>query len=143
MLRVYIASPFNGTSVEETRQNIVYARLCMLDSLQRGEAPYLSHLLYTQVWAETPEQREAGLAAGDMWRDTADRVAIYTDLGVTTGMQRAIEKAREGTCVSRNLEPVKFNGVGLEGVDFRTPSAWRQLLALMTLDGFPALSGAP
>ena len=60
MIRTYVASPFKGTTVEETRQNIVYARLCMLDSLGRGEAAYLSHLLYTQVWSEDPVTREAG-----------------------------------------------------------------------------------
>jgi hypothetical protein len=33
----------------DLRRNIRYAQLCVLDCLQRGEAPFASHLLYTQV----------------------------------------------------------------------------------------------
>jgi hypothetical protein len=126
--RVYIASPFRGSTKEETRQNIVYARLCMRDSLERGEAPYLSHLLYTQVWAETEAQREAGLKAGDAWREVSELVAVYTDLGVTEGMRRALQSSV--TSVGRTLGggalPVTING-------------WRRHLATLTLGGFPEL----
>lgn len=138
--RVYVASPFMGATVEETRQNIVYARLCMLDSLRRGEAPYLSHLLYTQVYPEDAASREVGLLAGDAWREVAEIVAIYTDLGVTAGMQRAINKSRDGTCVGRNIEPSRLHGVDLADSDFSTPNGWRILLAVLPLDDFPALS---
>lgn len=127
--RVYIASPFNGSTVEETRQNIIYARLCMKDSLERGESPYLSHLLITQVFAETPELREAGLRAGDAWREAADIVAVYTDLGVTPGMQRALSKAKDGTCVGRTLKRPRLHSV----------KDWRDVLSLMELETFPAL----
>lgn len=126
---VYIASPFRGETTEETRQNLIYARLCMLDSLERGEAPYLSHLLYTQVWAETPALREAGLVAGDAWRSIADLVVVYTDLGLTEGMRRALEKAPQGRSIGRRLRQAR--GYTIEG--------WRERLAAMTLDTFPAL----
>ena len=135
MIRVYVASPFKGATVEETRQNIVYARLCMLDSLERGEAPYLSHLLYTQVWAETDELRDAGLRAGDAMREACDLVALYTDLGVTPGMQRALDATPFGKSVGRN---VHFRTAkALDALD--TPAEWRKRLAVMSLDGFPAL----
>lgn len=127
-MRVYVASPFRGANVEETRQNIVYARLCMLDSLERGEAPYLSHLLYTQVWHEG--NRAAGLAAGDAWRAVAELVAVYQDLGVTPGMQRAIEMSGPVPAVGR------FLGGGAKP---NTPERWREYLAMVLLDDFPEL----
>jgi hypothetical protein len=133
--RVYIASPFRGSSAEETRQNIVYARLCMLDSLERGEAPYLSHLLYTQAWSE--QRRSEGLAAGDAWREVADLVALYTDLGESGGMQRAVMSAvRQG--IPTATRSVHWRDAGaLDHLD--TPAAWRARLALLPLDGFPEL----
>lgn len=127
MIRTYIASPFRGTTKEETRQNIIYARLCMLDSLERGESPYLSHLLYTQIWSEDPTAREAGLAAGDAWREVCDTMAAYDDLGITPGMQRAIDKARMGTCVARKLFPT----LSIAQV--------RAHLSTLVLGGFPEL----
>ena len=41
---VYLESPYAG----DVEKNIKYARLCMKDSLDRGEYPFASHLLYTQ-----------------------------------------------------------------------------------------------
>jgi len=130
MKRVYVASPFKGANVEETRQNIVYARLCMLDSLERGEAPYLSHLLYTQCWHEGGGLRERGLAAGDAWRAAAELVAVYQDLGVTPGMQRALEASGATPAVGR------FLGGGSLPTN---PERWREYLALMPLDDFAEL----
>lgn len=130
MNRVYVASPFNGFTPEQIRQNIVYARLCMLDSLGRGEAPYLSHLLYTQVWAETPELRAAGLRAGDAWRDSAELVALYCDLGLTPGMERASDGAVR--CKIPRTRRLLYH----ENLD---PRDVRTLLATLPLDDFPAL----
>lgn len=131
MRRVYIASPFRGATVEETRQNIVYARLCMLDSLERGEAPYLSHLLYTQVWAETPKLRKLGLEAGDAWRSGSEAVAVYSDLGITEGMARA------KTWAEGRLETVQLYERYLALPT--TVESWRAYLATLPLTGFPAL----
>ena len=41
---VYLESPYAG----DIEKNIKYARLCMKDSIDRGEYPFASHLLYTQ-----------------------------------------------------------------------------------------------
>jgi len=134
MTRVYVASPFRGANREETRQNIVYARLCMLDSLGRGESPYLSHLLITQVFAETPELREVGLGAGDAWRDAAQIVAAYTDLGTTPGMNRALlAAAHRNTASATRLVTLS------KGETPTTPEAWRAYLATVPLVGFPEL----
>lgn len=102
MNRVVVESPFNPppaeqcvpwTRFEVARQNLIYARLAMLDSLHRGESPFLSHLLYTQVWSEEPSFRARGIAAGLAQHEAADIVAFYVDLGISPGMQRARDLA--------------------------------------------------
>jgi hypothetical protein len=128
MIRVYVASPFRGQNREETRQNIVYARLCMLDSLERGEAPYLSHLLYTQVWSEDPVFREAGLRAGAVYRESSELIAVYEDLGITDGMRDA---AVDG------IRPVERRRLKWRAVNI--PHA-RTILATIPLGDFPELA---
>ena len=44
MQRVIIESPYAG----DVERNVRYARAAMADCLKRGEAPFASHLLYTQ-----------------------------------------------------------------------------------------------
>lgn len=67
--------------------NRQYARRCMADSIKRGEAPYLSHLLYTQCLDDNdPDQRATGLDCGEAWGRVAVRRAVYCDLGMSPGM---------------------------------------------------------
>lgn len=88
---VIIESPYAG----DFSRNLDYARACMLDSLQRGEAPFASHLLYTQVLSdEIPEERELGIEAGFAFRDVAAYTAVYVDLGISDGMAKGIEDAK-------------------------------------------------
>lgn len=90
MKLVIIESPYAGDVTRHT----AYARACLLDSLRRGEAPFASHLLYTQVLDDqTPGERAWGLEAGWAWGVAADLVAVYTDLGTSTGMDFGILKA--------------------------------------------------
>lgn len=77
------------SEAELLRQNIIYARLAVLNSLARGETPFASHLLYTQVWTERAELRDAGIKAGSEMHHRSDTVALYTDLGVSSGMRKA------------------------------------------------------
>lgn len=87
---VVIESPYAG----DIEKNVEYARRAMLHCLQRGEAPYASHLLYTQVWDDTvPELRTAGIAAGIAYHAKADVIAFYVDLGWSKGMLAAKEHA--------------------------------------------------
>lgn len=61
------------------------------------EAPYASHGLYTQPGVlddNDPAERRHGIAAGFLWRDVAEATVVYTDLGITSGMQHGIEDAR-------------------------------------------------
>lgn len=91
MRRVIIESPYAG----DVKRNEQYARACMADCLKRGEAPYASHLLYTQpgILDDTiPEERRLGIDAGLAWGDVADAVVVYTDHGVSQGMRYGIER---------------------------------------------------
>jgi len=90
MKRVVIESPLAG----DLHRNIRYARLCALDCIRRGEAPFASHLLMTQFLDDTvPEQRRLGIDTGLAWAAVGDVRAVYEDLGVSTGMLAGIESA--------------------------------------------------
>lgn len=99
MRLVIIESPYAG----EIAKNVAYARAAMWDCLERGEAPYASHLLYTQVGVlddSNPAQRARGIEAGLQWGRHADASVVYTDLGISNGMQLGVERAsREGRAV--------------------------------------------
>jgi hypothetical protein len=96
MIRVYVESPYAARAPFTVADHECYARICMTDSLKRGEAPLLSHLLYTQCLADTiPDQRRTGMEAGFAWAEKADLAAVYYDLGVTNGMNEGIRRHRE------------------------------------------------
>lgn len=96
MKRIIIESPYAG----EIAANVAYARAAMRDSLNRGEAPIASHLLYTQpgiLRDEVPEERQLGIDAGLAWRNVAELGAFYVDRGWSAGMLAAREVyEREG-----------------------------------------------
>lgn len=92
--RVFIESPYAG----DIDKNVRYARACMLDCLLRDEAPYASHLLYTQdgvLRDEVPDERMLGILAGFCWREASDATIVYTDLGSSQGMVEGIAHAKE------------------------------------------------
>lgn len=103
--RVIIESPLAG----DVEANVSYARACMADSLRRGEAPFASHLLYTQVLDDVkPEERELGLSAGLEWYAGATLCAVYVDRGISGGMRRGIDAARAaGVQVEERRLPVE------------------------------------
>jgi hypothetical protein len=85
---VIIESPYAG----DIEANVEYARACMRDSLNRGEAPIASHLLYTQpgiLRDEVPEERQWGIDAGLAWRGVADMAVFYVDRNWSGGMLAA------------------------------------------------------
>lgn len=116
---VIIESPF-GTrpdgsrcSAEEMAENQRYLDACIRDSLNREEQPFASHGFYPRVLNDaTPAERKLGMEAGFAWGTAAARaaclcemasdeahppeltaaVAVYTDLGVTSGMQDGITR---------------------------------------------------
>lgn len=107
MKRVVIESPLKAPTAYGHRRNIRYAQLCLLDCLRRGEAPYASHLLYTQVLDDRdPKLRERGIRAGFIWGEFAEVCAVYEDLGVSAGMERGTARAESfGVVVERRKLP--------------------------------------
>lgn len=94
MRLVIIESPFAGNIMV----NIDYARRCIRDCIDRGEAPFASHLLYTQpgILDDTNhEQRKLGIQAGFEWGRLAEARVVYTDLGISPGMKAGIEEAEK------------------------------------------------
>jgi len=93
MRRVVIESPFAG----DIAGNVLYARHAMRDSLDHGEAPIASHLIYTQpgILDDTiDKERDQGIQAGYEWMHASDLVAFYVDRGWSKGMLRALKMAR-------------------------------------------------
>jgi hypothetical protein len=86
---VIIESPYAG----DVERNLKYAKRCLKDSLDRGEAPFASHLLYTQVLDDNIVFLEH-VQAGYTIMLSADIVAFYEDYGFSPGMTEAIEIAR-------------------------------------------------
>ncbi|UFW79980.1 DUF7768 domain-containing protein [Rhizobium sp. SU303] len=116
MRLVIIESPYAG----DIEANTAYARAAMWDCLERGEAPFASHLLYTQVGVlddSDPIQRQRGIEAGLLWGKFAEATIVYTDRGISAGMHQGIDRAvAEGRLVvyrsiSVPLAPPQQHGV--------------------------------
>jgi hypothetical protein len=90
MIRVCLESPYSG----DRERNVRYLRACLLDSLERGEAPFASHGLYPPVLDDNnPSERMMGLMAGALWRKVAEYTVVYTDLGISPGMEEGVQHA--------------------------------------------------
>jgi hypothetical protein len=91
---VSIESPFAG----DVETNIKYAKACVMDCLSRGEAPYASHLFFTQEGLlddNNPDERMLGIMAGKAWELVAEYTVVYTDRGISGGMKLGIKLATE------------------------------------------------
>lgn len=91
---VIVESPYAG----DVEANVEYARKAIADCLTRGEAPFASHLLYTQpgVLDDTvPEERAKGIAAGLRIAEKADATVVYVDRGFSRGMLEGLRHAEE------------------------------------------------
>jgi len=98
MERVIIESPYAG----DVEENVKYARLCVKDSLRRGEAPIASHLLYTQdgiLDDLIEEERMWGINAGLAWKEVANKQIFYIDKGWSKGMLYAKEYATKNNII--------------------------------------------
>lgn len=95
---VFIESPFSG----DIPANLAYARRCVMDSIQRGEAPVALHLIYPAlpdgefVSDSTPVEgmpgREACLKCCRAVRNKMDLVVFYVDKGWSGGMKQALDE---------------------------------------------------
>jgi hypothetical protein len=108
---VIVESPYSG----DIETNIQYAQEAMQDCLKRGEAPFLSHLLYTQVpkvgFVSDGDKkheligRDAAMKAGWAWGAKADKTVVYADLGMSNGMTAGIKAAEKAG------RPVEFRSL--------------------------------
>ena len=98
---VIIESPFAGF----VKRNKIYARLALRDSLIRGEAPFASHLLYTQDGVlddRLQDERALGIVAGLRFSDVCDFVAVYNFLD-QVGKKKELISA-----INEQLKKVKY-----------------------------------
>ena len=89
----------------------------MLDCFDRGEAPYVSHLLYPRVLDDRiPLDRAAGMKAGELWQGicarAGGRMVVYVDHGISAGMMSDIANARK-----LGMEIERRAGLNLDRVD--------------------------
>lgn len=108
MKRVLIESPYAASPDHSVEDNVEYARDCLFHSIALGEAPVAFHLLYTQCLDDTvAAERSLGFQCSRVWYEAVHYVAVYTDHGISRGMESGMSYAR---------------GLGLEIV-FRTLGA--------------------
>ena len=92
MRKVVLESPYQG----DIERNIGYARKALRDCLVRGDAPMVSHLLYTQPGVLNDAnhvERHLGMQAGFAWYADANACVVYEDYGISKGMERGIAYA--------------------------------------------------
>jgi hypothetical protein len=94
---VLVESPLASTTLEGWVRNKKFARAAARDCLARAEAPYASHLFYAQEGLlddDIAEERALGIHAGLVWGKLAAKSIVYTDLGISSGMERGIARAK-------------------------------------------------
>lgn len=94
---VIVESPFRGATPEDEARNKAYLSAIIRHLvLVEGLAPFASHQLYTSALDDgNPDERAAGIRAGFAFRRLACRTPVYTDLGISLGMQAGVEHARD------------------------------------------------
>ena len=109
MKRVILESPWRGN----VARNLGYLNRCLLDSVSRGEAPIASHKIFPGVLDDyEPEQREVGIESGLAWVPVAEKMVVYTDYGISDGMENAMSRARLHNIP---IELRKINERGVKG----------------------------
>lgn len=94
---VILETPYAGRWWWNRWANRKYARACMRDCIKRDEAPFASHLLYTQPGIlddGIATERMTGIKAGLAWGMKAEATVVYVDRGTSGGMALGITDAR-------------------------------------------------
>lgn len=120
---VIIESPFRAKFGSYSEgEAVFYARRAMRDSLlNHNEAPFASHLLYTQTGVLSDgldSERKLGIEAGFAWKLIVPTI-FYTDLGWSDGMLQALDY-----CTDKGL-PYRYRS--LEGSGIGSPPPKRNL----------------
>ena len=106
---VIIESPFSAPTMPELVQNIQYALLAVRHSLNQGEAPYASHLFYTQMLDDNNvAERQNGIKAGLEIGSFAQKTAVYTDFGISNGMEYGLDAAKNINRENCRTHPFPF-----------------------------------
>jgi hypothetical protein len=106
--RVYLESPYRAATARERDRNREFLRRCMRDSVERGEAPLASHMLYTTCLDDdVSAERAVGIECGLAWADAgAAATVVYVNLGVTSGMDLGVQRAHAAG------RPVEYRELG-------------------------------
>ena len=98
-MKVIIESPFKGRGAHEDEidldeiGNLMYLQGCIRDCFDREEFPFASHQMYTDALDDNNTiQRYLGIAAGFIWGECADKVVVYYDRGISSGMRLGIKR---------------------------------------------------
>lgn len=120
---VSLESPYHSLDPAILRRNIAYAIQASKHALSMGDVPYPSHLIFTQlVHADGSTgyvhdgvedkfcgRRQEVIDATCEARRRCDAVVLYTDFGISSGMQYAAEYAHEhGIPVERRTLPEDY-----------------------------------
>ncbi len=106
---VDIESPFAAKNDLRAYEYLTYGRRCLHDSIQHGEIPFASHLLYTQddvLVDAIPAERKRGLELNELWLLKCDTMAVYIDYGISPGMDKAIQIA------DTNMLEINYRKIG-------------------------------
>ena len=89
---VIIETPWRGMG----ERGLNFARACMFHSLNNDEAPFASHLLYTQVLDDDLEaDRKLAFNAARNFYNVCSYIAVYQNLGISPGMEWGINQAQK------------------------------------------------
>lgn len=93
--KVVIETPYSSEDVTMIQRHLKYAKLCLEDSLNRGEAPLMGHILYSAVLNDrVAVSHDIGFISHLSWIDVCDLLVVYTDYGISPAMQAAINQAK-------------------------------------------------
>jgi hypothetical protein len=119
---VIIESPYSAATANKLIVNQEYLKAAIKDSIDRGEAPFAGHFLYTRVLNDrSPQHRFLGMRISRAFLRVASLVAVYEDMGLSPGMLEGIRLA-------------KAYGVPL---DYRKIDEWPELYAQLTSPSNP------
>lgn len=110
---VIVESPFGSPIRLIQHRNKFYLAACLRDCWNRGEIPFASHGFFPIFLNEgSKEERDAGISAGYFIWQFASRLVIYEDFGITSGMEKAIERAKQSRIIMDKLLPIEFRSLG-------------------------------
>ena len=91
---VMIETPYSTEDPAQTQRLSQYTKLCLQDSISRGEAPFAGHVFYsTMLHDRVAVEHDLGLLSHLSWVTVSELIAVYGDYGISPGMQAAINLA--------------------------------------------------